>query len=284
MGPMHIPHYSAMPERTRTDWLIGMYESYWDDSGTDSSCPLAIAACYVSRKSGWDRFTDAMFRIGREEGFEAFHMADFASGAEPFNDWDQPKKKRVFQRIAIAINENKLAGFGLAIPKEVLDRVVPTLPERIRAKCGKHHYTFAVKATLTMIAKWRAESEIRLPMQYVFDRMGKGKGEIMEIFDKKNLRDWDALGKLGMEPEGYSFQDKAEFKPLQAADVLAWQTNWHMRNVIALGKHCADDCHPHFKVLRLDQTMRLGFMTEENFMITIENELRAMEKNSEAQS
>jgi len=222
-----------------------------------------------------------MFRIGREEGFETFHMADFASGAKPFDGWDQYKKERVFQRIARAINENKLAGFGVAIPKNVFDRVVPTLPEKIRKKCGKHHYTFAVKATLSMIAKWRAESEMRLPMQYVFDRMGKGRGEIMEIFDRKNLRDWDSTAKLGIEPKGYSFLNKAEFKPLQSADVLAWQMNWHMRNVIALGRHCADDCHPHFKALRLDQEMRLGFMTEENFMVTIGNELRAMEKNGE---
>ena len=277
-------HYSAMLERTRSDWLIAMYESYWDDSGTDSSCPLAIAACYVSRKTGWDRFTDAMYRIGREEGFETFHMVDFASKAEPFDGWDEPKRERVFQRVARAINENKLAGFGVAIPKDVFDRVVPTLPERLRSKCGKHHYTFAVKVLLVLIARWRAESGIKLPMRYVFDQMGKGKGEIMAVWDKKNLRDQNALEKLGLEPDGYSFESKTKFKPLQAADVLAWQMNWHMRNVIALDKHCADDCHPHFRILRLDQEMRLGFMTEGNFMTTIEKELEAMEESGEMQT
>ncbi len=60
--------------------------------------------------------------------------------------------------------------------------------------------------------------------------------------------------------------------------------NWHMRNVIALDKHCADDCHPHFRILRLDQEMRLGFMTEGNFMTTIEKELEAMEESGEMQT
>ena len=36
--------------------------------------------------------------------------------------------------------------------------------------------------------------------------------------------------------DGYSFEDKANFKPLQGADILAWQQNSHMRNVILPGK------------------------------------------------
>jgi hypothetical protein len=273
-------HFSAMLERTGHDWLIGMYESYWDDSGTDSSCPLAIAACYVSRKNGWDRFTDDLYRIGREEGFETFHMADFAAGAKPFDGWNEEKKSAVFRRLANAINANKQMGFGVAIPKEVFDRVVPTLPEPLRIKYGKHHYTFAVKVLLTLIGRWRVASLIKLPMRYVFDRMGKGKGEIMSIWDNDNLRGWDALGKLGMEPKGYSFEDKAEFKPLQAADVLAWQLNWHMRKVILAGRRDEEDCHPNFRLLRLDQGLELSFMTEENFMNTIKPDLVRLEKSN----
>jgi hypothetical protein len=258
-----------------------MYESYWDDSGTDSNSPLAIAACYISRKSGWEQFTDSMFRIGREEGFETFHMADFASGAKPFDGWDGDKKRRVFRRVATAINQNKLAGFGVAIPKAVFDSVMPSQPAPVKAKCGKYHFTFAVKATLSVVARWREQSQIRLPMRYVFDRMGKGKGEIMDIFHAENLQDWDAIHKLGMEAGGVEFEDKSRLKPLQAADVLAWQMNWHMKNVIALGKHSADDCHPNFKLLRLHQTMELAFMTKENFINTIENELKALQRTNE---
>jgi hypothetical protein len=87
-----------------------------------------------------------------------------------------------------------------------------------------------------------------------------------------------------MEPKGYSFEDKKEFKPLQAADILAWQMNWHLRNVILPGKDDVKDCHLNFAVLRLNQEMRLAFMTEANFMQTMQNEWDALTRRAVLQS
>jgi hypothetical protein len=61
----------------------------------------------------------------------------------------------------------------------------------------------------------------------------------------------------------FSFEPKEQFKPLQAADILAWQMRSHMQKV---WEHGGDDeslCHPGFRLLRLDQHMDLGFMTEQ---------------------
>ena len=61
---------------------------------------------------------------------------------------------------------------------------------------------------------------------------------------------WTA--KYGMEKgSGCSFQDRGLFKPLQAADILAWQLNWHMRNVIMMGKDDVRDSHLNFTMLRI---------------------------------
>src|SRR5260370_119087 len=87
-----------------------------------------------------------------------------------------------------------------------------------------------------------------------------------------------ALERSGIDPQGFSFENKELFLPLQAADILAWQMNWHMRNVIGSQKHDVEDCHINFKVLRLDQHMRLAFMTEANFMNTIQRELEKLDR------
>lgn len=194
-----------------------MYEMYADDSGTDSSSPLAIAACYISTKRSWSQFAEEWDRVGQSEGFTVFHMKEFSArrefGIKPFCDWDNDQRKRIYQRLARIINDHKRVGFGIAVPKNVFDRIVPTLPEPVRTKCGTHHYTFAVKVLLTLIADWRQKCGIKAPMRYVFDQMGKGKGEIMSMWD--HIDDFDAQGKLGMERKGYAFENKAIHKPLQ---------------------------------------------------------------------
>jgi Protein of unknown function (DUF3800) len=257
-----------------------MFEAYFDDSGTDSNSPLAIAACYVSSKRGWDAFVEEWNLARYEEDFDVFHMADFAAprelGKKPFCDWGSDKKKRVYNRLAKIINENKRIGCGIAIPKDVFDRLVPPLPESLRAEFGTQHYTCAVKTILWEIVKWRHSLGITLPIRYIFDRMGQGRGEIIAIWDDVQRGHWKEKT-LGMEPEGYAFENKAKFKPLQAADILAWQMNWHVRNVINAGKHDVDDAHPNFRILRLDQQMNLGFFTEENFLKTIEIKRRALQ-------
>jgi len=44
------------------------------------------------------------------------------------------------------------------------------------------------------------------------------------------------------------------------------------------GKDDKEDCHPNFEILRRDQEMRLGFMTEVNFLNTMKRELEALER------
>jgi hypothetical protein len=127
-----------------------MYEMYTDDTHADH--PLAIAACYISTKRGWEEFAYELEQIKSSEGFECFHMVDYVAKPErqikPYCDWDGAKRERVYRRLVKAINQNKRIGLGIAVPKEVFDRVVPTLPGPLRKKCGKNHFAFAVKMLL----------------------------------------------------------------------------------------------------------------------------------------
>src|SRR5579862_1137610 len=147
--------------------MIRMFEVYFDDSGTDGNSEIAIAGCYVSTKRGWDEFTTAWDIVRDEEGFDAFHMADFVAplhcGHKPFCDWDKPKKDRVYDRIATIINEHKRIGIACAVPKKPYDEIVPNDMKDIY---GHEHYTFAVKKCMMQIRQWREESLIKTPMRY----------------------------------------------------------------------------------------------------------------------
>jgi hypothetical protein len=263
-----------------------MFEAYIDDGGTDSGTPIAIAAGYISTKRAWGQFVAEWNEVRREEDFDVFHMADFAAspafGKKPFCDWSTEKRRRVYNRLAGIINQNKRIGFGIVVPKDVFENLVPPLPYRLKQTFGIRPFPFAVRAVLGLIGEWRMQSMISLPTQYVFDRMGKGKGEIGAFWDDIEDQQWkDNI--FGMEQAGYSFQNKDNLPPLQAADILSWQMNWHMQNIIYKAKRDIEDAHPHFSILRRNQEMKLGFLTEENFRNTIEmkrQHLEFIESNS----
>ncbi|MGB7554661.1 MAG: hypothetical protein WBM04_09815 [Candidatus Korobacteraceae bacterium] len=259
-------HLSAMLDRTGADWLIAMFEAYFDDSGTDHNSEIAVAACYVSTKRGWDDFVKAWDNARWEEGFEAFHMADFLAPSEqqrkPWCEWDDTKKDHVYKRLANIVNENKRIGIAAAVPKSIWD----STPEHIRQCYGREHYTFAVRYCILRIAEWRKKSLISLPVQYVFDwEMEKTpkRIEISKILD--TMAEYPSVAQaIGLELGGYGFQHKEKFKPLQAADILAWQMRNHMRKIWPLGHDDPELCHPGFRQLREDQEMNLVFFTEEN--------------------
>jgi len=251
-----------------------MFTAYFDDSGTDRNSDIAVAACYVSAKGGWDEFVEAWDAARWEEGFDCFHMSDFmappAQGKKPWCDWNNDKKSHVYNRLAKIINQHKRIGIAVAVPKQIWDNT----PDHIRAHYGREHYTFAVRMCMNRIIRWRQPSLINHPVRYTFDweMQNTSKREeiskILEIAAKPQNQ--EVAGMLGLEPSGYSFEHKEVFKPLQASDILAWQMRSHMRKVWSLGHDDVSLCHSGFRLLREDQEMDLGFFTEEqirNFVV-----------------
>lgn len=242
-----------------------MFEAYFDDSGTDENSDIAIAACYISTKRGWDDFVKAWDDARWEEGFDIFHMAEFVAprehGHKPFCEWDDEKKKHVFARLAKIINENKWIGVASAVPKRIWDNT----PERIRQQYGREHYTFAVRMCMMRIVDWRAKSLVRLPIRYIFDWEMSSSPKRNEISTILNIiaQHPRAGPMFGVEPEGYSFEHKDVFKALQAADILAWQMRCHMRKIFPLGHDDEALCHDGFRLLRENQHLDLGFFTQE---------------------
>jgi hypothetical protein len=115
------------------------------------------------------------------------------------------------------------------------------------------------------ILHWRAQSLSILPVRYVFDfemSSSQKRQEISFIFDHLSQPEREITARMfGVEPNGYAFEHKEQFKPLQAADILAWQMRRHMRNIWPLSHDDESLCHSGFRLLRENQEMDLGFFT-----------------------
>lgn len=234
------------------------FEIYWDDSGTDKRSPIAVAAAYVATTTQWDCFVRDWDRAREQEGFDHFHMADFMAKPEynkqPYCNWDSEKRNKVYFRLANIINTRVRMGFAVAVPKEPYDQYAP---KHFRYEYADTHFGFAVKTCMGLVDDWHEKYAQGEPVRYVFDRMGKGKGELEDIW-RMIGQEPDAAARGGLVPHGYSFEDKRLFKPLQAADMLAWNQFTYQRDVILKGLPL-DTPRPYYAALYRNRPMARAF-------------------------
>jgi hypothetical protein len=212
-----------------------MLTLYCDDSGTHAQSPVAVAACYVAPVLQWEHFVKDWNSANEAENFGVFHMADFVAKKEQFArpEWlDNEKRKRIICRLINIIGTRAKHGFFSAIEKEGYDREVPQ-EFRDKRKLGNNHYTFAVRMAMAKMLKWRMTyGYTTQPIEFVFDQLSKGKGEINQVFEAALKEGAEKALLHGVSRDaGWSFQSKAKILPLQAADILAWESLHYMQKV-----------------------------------------------------
>jgi hypothetical protein len=191
---------------------MAMATAYFDDSGTHSESNSAIAACLIATVKQWRRFTKAWQKASNKAGFKTFHMSEFAARRGEFLGWSDTKRQRVLLRLCTIVTEYVDSGSAVGILKQDYDRIIQG---DFRNYCGRYHYTFAIRHCAKAARLWTNRNS-EPSIQYVFDQMSKGKGEIMDLMN-------DAMRRPGKGSlRGFGFQDKTYFPPLQAVDILAW--------------------------------------------------------------
>jgi hypothetical protein len=199
--------------------------AYFDDSGTHAQSDVAVAACFVSDVRRWVKFERKWKSILAEAGIlgSGFHMADFVARTSPFDTWSEGERDDVIKRLIATIGSNVLDGMVTAVIKSDYDQLVTG---KLREKLGHRHYTFAIQSCLAFIEQWRVINS-QEPIEFIFDQMGKGKNEINDLFD--DLIANKLAHHFGIEPRGWSFQNRRVIVQLQSADILAWESNRYMR-------------------------------------------------------
>lgn len=242
---------------------------YFDDSGTHPESDIAVAACYVASVEQWKEFERNWKEANEQFNFGVFRMADFVAKKAQFADesvWTADKRNALIKHLIAIIKTRARIGFCAALFKSDYDAAIP---DDLKARLGSHHYTFAVRQCLSMIHKWRMEYNISEPMQYVFEDGTKGKGEIITTFDRVS-EEPPVKDAFGLIPGGYSFIPKSISMPhLQAADILAWESLWHMKNTVVNSMSRATPKRRSFAAL-CSSPMKDSFFHEGNLKKLVE--------------
>jgi len=203
-----------------------MFSIYIDDSGTDPNQVVAVAAGWIAKTPAWAALTKEWLRIQTDHGFSCMHMAEFVNGAKKteFEHWSLSTKEIVLEKLGSQVIGNALKGFSMGIIKKDFDEIVP--PE-LRTLGHKNHYTYAIRAVLGLIHKWRIQEGIfdaEHPIEYIFDHMDKNdprRLEIENVFATVGTED-ESLVNYGLKKDGIEFKSRTTLPPLQAADMFAW--------------------------------------------------------------
>jgi hypothetical protein len=206
-----------------------MFTLYCDDSGTHPKSDIAVAACHISTVDQWTHFKRNWDEANAREHFGVFHMADFVGKQEQFSapEWnDQAKRDRTVRALVNLIKTRAQIGFAAVVVKSAFDEVIAG--SKLREKYGDNHYAFVVRLCTTLVDRWRQKHKHGAPVQYVFDRLSKGKGEINALFEMLLKGGEDAMRRYGVYKDCWSFQDKSQVTQLQAADIWAWENYRYM--------------------------------------------------------
>ncbi len=243
---------------------MAMFTLYCDDSGTHAQSDIAVAACYVSTVEQWERFKRSWDEADEKERFGVFHMADFVARKEPFDspEWaEQAKRDRTMNRLINIIRTRVRIGFAVAVVKSAYDEII--LGSEFKDKFSPNHYAFAFRVCTALVDRWRSKYDHHEPVEYVFDRLTKGKGEINSLFERLLRGKEDASRRYGVYADCWSFQDKARIVQLQAADIWAWENYRYVKDCF-LPKHYE----------RISKTPRLSYLELRRSPVEVRYHLR----------
>lgn len=210
-----------------SQWMetnLVMFTVYIDDSGTDPKQNVAIAAALVVPAVRLEAFDEKWRAFLKEELISGFHTSECVAGQKKtdFEKWSSSRKKHVCFRVREIAKEFSVKAFSFSVHKADYDEIVPENDELRTVGGGKHHYTWAVRHTISFLDSW-ALTVTKKPFEYVFDCMGK---------DKKNERKQEIEMVLAQADSvfpgryigHYSFRNREEHPGLQCVDLLAWSS------------------------------------------------------------
>ncbi len=179
---------------------------YVDESGTDGP-PVFVMAGFIARAEQWEAFNNEWKSVLEEPpALEAFHMAEvnWAGGSEKLPKLFDIIKRHVLCAFVLTVNhEDYNAAFKDKFSK-IIDRI----------------YYFMYLHMLEMATTWQQVNGLNEKMEFFFDKKDEESKHIRSNYEEfmRNAHP-DVRERIAMCP---LWVDDKEFRPLQAADILAW--------------------------------------------------------------
>ena len=195
-------------------YVASLYTVYFDESGTDDASEAAVVAGFVSNVTQWEAFSVKWQEALHGAGLDYFHMVDFAQKQEQFVGWNEEERRNLLNKLLPIIHEHTFWSIGIIVFKAAFDELVS---EPVKQICGDSY-------GVATLACWRHLGQIMKKVDGWMDcrmeagAMGRSALELLHAEDSK-FPTWRNEHRV----LGLSFNNKRDFSPLQAADILAYE-------------------------------------------------------------
>lgn len=198
------------------------FTAYFDESGTHPESSVVVVAGALARAGRWDYFSQQWQGILTEYGLDYFHMTDFAQRAGPYSGQSDEDRNLLFNRILAIVTMCVEFSVSIAVPVERFNRL---FSGRTRRYCGGP-YGLAAAACIIDVATAARELQPDADpwISYVFESGAQGTGQVMKLF-AANERDPESKEYFRL--LSIRFENKRQFLPLQAADIMAYEHYLH---------------------------------------------------------
>jgi hypothetical protein len=199
---------------------VAFLECYFDESGSHDGSPVLCVAGYVFEKSnckaldlGWKAVLDR-YRL------PFFRMSACAHNQRPFDHLSRDECIEVEKAMISLVNEHALLGLAVAVNEQDYAHLFEG------ENPGGSPYSFCCWQILAGIRNWINKTDFQGQISYFYEAGHASKPEanklMHRIFSNRDLR-------AGYRYASHAFADKQQLRPLQAADMLAWQWGTQMK-------------------------------------------------------
>lgn len=201
-----------------------MIECFFDDSGKESdiSQRFVVLAGYMIG-GDWGGFYQAWRHLLIRHGIPQVHMREIL-GLARNKGWDTAKLNDVLREFIGVIKEAKLIGFGVAVDAAEWRG----LSKERRRMLGDAQEFCCSRILRRIMDRLNEAGFLNEPLSVTFDQDFEFARRRLTLIDETRKR----VPQIRRHLVQLSFANSQHFYPLQAADLLAWETRRHLANMI----------------------------------------------------
>jgi Protein of unknown function (DUF3800) len=191
-------------------------EAFFDDSGKQDNTNFACIAGFLADTAYWTPFLLEWVHLNRRWNIRQVHMKDLWHSKRDFEGWDDEKKFMAISEYVELINKHKLIGVAVAVDAKFWNK----LPREFQRKEGNaQEFCFLriIRRIRDLLTKDPHQDFLAITFDHDRDFAKPRLTRYQHIIDR------DPWAKDHV--ASICFANAWAYTPLQAADMLAWETN-----------------------------------------------------------
>src|SRR5271157_1125684 len=200
---------------------------FFDDSGKlGGDGDFVCMAGYIADGEAWDNFTNKWALLLLKHGLPYIHMREFIplKGVYRNLNWDNTRRDEVLAEFIDLIREHVIAGFGIGVDAKYFR----SMSKDVKRELGDPHM-FCFQRILRVVVKKLRSVGYEGTMSPIFDDCEQYSTRCYRMWSRWRVKEPD-FGRL---VPSITFADDKVYAPLQAADILAWESHKQLKQEAA---------------------------------------------------